>query len=163
MTTDDTSVADRPHQKIHLLAPFGTVKHHGDLATQSARSYFPTHHIRRGVTNTSPTIPTYIVYDEWHSLNVKEVEVHHCSRCIRRIGSYFPLRGGNTCSTYELKRLRNDLVLCLFKSLWNYTAVDIMAHCSQYSSVHPVTFLMLQSANKTVFSYTTGNMLVWHV
>ena len=33
------------------------------------------------------------------------------SRCIRTIGSYFPLRGGNTCVTYELKRLRNDLPL----------------------------------------------------
>ena len=37
---------------------------------------------------------------------VEEVDDRYCRLCIRTYGSYFPLRGSNTCETYKLKRLR---------------------------------------------------------
>ena len=45
------------------------------------------------------------------SYDVKEVEIRHCSLCIRTIKSYFPLRVDNTCVTYDLQGLHNDLPL----------------------------------------------------
>ena len=47
---------------------------------------------------------------------LKRLEVCHCSIFIRKVGSYFPLCGGNTCATYKLKRLHNDIALYLFKT-----------------------------------------------
>ena len=101
------------------------VKHHGDLATKSARSYFP------------PIISDevweifhlhYFVYAEWPFLAYYEkVEVRHRSLCIRKNWSYFSLRGSNTCAKYDLQRLRNDLPLCFIQNL-NWETCDIIGY-----------------------------------
>ena len=79
-----------PHQqKAPVSAYWQSIMGNRLHGTQvCARSYFFTRHIRRGMTNTSATL-YYIIYCSEH---VEEVEVRHCSLCIRTIRSYFPLR-----------------------------------------------------------------------
>ena len=86
------------------------VKHHGDLDTRSARSYSTSRHIC-GMTNTSPTLYCICWVTVLSMSIVEEVEARYCSLCIWTIGSYFPLRVGNTCATYDLQRFHNDLPL----------------------------------------------------
>ena len=84
----------------------------GEVPTRSARSHFPTHHIRRGITNTSPSL--YMMSDILSVL--KRLKSAIVVFVFGQLDPIFLCVGGNTCATYELKRLRNDFALYPFKT-----------------------------------------------